>query len=308
MKKFIVCTTINEPTKALEDFAKLKGWKLIVVGDTKTPKDWHIENAQYLSPKMQEKKYKRLSDILGWCSVDRRNLGFLEAYNQGADIVAMVDDDNYPKANWGKNLLVGKKTNVITCECEDIAFDPLSIVGNSVCWHRGFPIELVKRRNLLPDTGYNKKKVLVQADLWDYDPDVDAVCRMLYSPDIEYTHQDFYSSNKFSPFNMQNTFVARDVLKYVISIPFIGRMCDIWGAYYFQSIFPNSTVYGPSTVVHRQDRSWKSIVKDMEEELLGYHSSLALLKDLNTEGPEAIFKHIPEKAKRFIKEYQTYFD
>ena len=41
---FIVTTTINPPTEALIKYSKFKNWKLVVVGDLKTP----------------EKKYKKL--------------------------------------------------------------------------------------------------------------------------------------------------------------------------------------------------------------------------------------------------------
>ena len=37
---WIVVTSIQGPTKTVRDLANIKGWKLLVVGDTKTPKDW----------------------------------------------------------------------------------------------------------------------------------------------------------------------------------------------------------------------------------------------------------------------------
>ncbi len=37
--KWIVVTTINYPTPALEKLAKLKDWQLDIVGDKKTHKD-----------------------------------------------------------------------------------------------------------------------------------------------------------------------------------------------------------------------------------------------------------------------------
>ena len=43
-KKFIVCTTINKPTLAVKKFDKMKDWKLIIVGDKKTPKNYKIKN------------------------------------------------------------------------------------------------------------------------------------------------------------------------------------------------------------------------------------------------------------------------
>ena len=39
MRKLIVTTTINEPTKATQMFAKMNGWDFLVVGDKKTPHD-----------------------------------------------------------------------------------------------------------------------------------------------------------------------------------------------------------------------------------------------------------------------------
>ena len=50
---------------------------------------------------------------VGWNKIQRRNLGFLYAYDQGADVVATVDDDNIPYENWGEDLYIGKKLNVI---------------------------------------------------------------------------------------------------------------------------------------------------------------------------------------------------
>jgi len=38
--KWIVLTTINAPTDDLKKLADIEGWKVVVVGDTKTPADW----------------------------------------------------------------------------------------------------------------------------------------------------------------------------------------------------------------------------------------------------------------------------
>lgn len=109
MNKFIVTTTIHPVSKATRLFCQKNDWQLIIVGDLKTP---HVEyeelekkykNVVYLSPKKQEKQYKKLSDVIGWKSIQRRNVGFVYAYQEGADIIASVDDDNIPYDSWGKN-------------------------------------------------------------------------------------------------------------------------------------------------------------------------------------------------------------
>ncbi|KAJ7379596.1 hypothetical protein OS493_013991 [Desmophyllum pertusum] len=38
--KWIVLTTINSPTADVKKLAGIEGWKVVVVGDTKTPVDW----------------------------------------------------------------------------------------------------------------------------------------------------------------------------------------------------------------------------------------------------------------------------
>lgn len=39
-EKWIVLTTINAPTDDVKKLAEIEGWKVVVVGDTKTPVDW----------------------------------------------------------------------------------------------------------------------------------------------------------------------------------------------------------------------------------------------------------------------------
>lgn len=102
MKKYIVTTTINPPTEATLKFLSKKDWTLIVVGDLKTPHNLYKKlNCIYLHPDEQEKKYRKLSDIIGWKTIQRRNIGFVEAFRLGADVIATVDDDNIPYENWG---------------------------------------------------------------------------------------------------------------------------------------------------------------------------------------------------------------
>lgn len=306
-KKYIVCTSINPMTEALKKFDVMEDWTLIVVADKKMEEDSYKNmRGIFLDCDTQEKLYPELSKLLGWNTVDRRNLGFLYAYQKGADIVAMVDDDNIPLDNWGKNLHINKEVEVKYYKTSSLAFDPLSIIKDHHLWHRGFPVELLEKRYF---GIWDRKKItpLVQADLWNNDPDVDAFCRMRYNPIIKFDSVKPYSSNKISPFNMQNTFVSRETLKYIISIPNTGRMCDIWGAYYFQSYYADSVVYCPASVNHVQERSRCSIVNDLKEELLGYKYSFKLIEELYID-PESIHKYLDESSSRFIKLYQSYFE
>ena len=78
-KNIIISTSINPPTEAIKRFDNLKNWTLIVIGDKKTPKNYKLKHGVYVSPKDQEKIDIKLSKILGWNCVERRNFGLILA-------------------------------------------------------------------------------------------------------------------------------------------------------------------------------------------------------------------------------------
>lgn len=302
MKKYIVTTTINTPTKATIAFSKMPDWTLIVVGDKKTPHEEYKKiNCIYLDPDYQYQKYTKLSDSIGWNTIQRRNIGFVEAYNLGAEVVATVDDDNIPYKNWGENLYIGQEIECDLYEPKLDVFDPLSITKSNNVWHRGFPIEYVPFRHSVEYLGKTKRKVLIQADLWDGDPDIDAIARLSFKPIVKFSEITApYCSNKISPFNSQNTFISREVLKDYAVLPFIGRMDDIWGAYILQSKFPNSVIYNCSTVY--QDRNKQDLITNLEKEIIGYRETLEFVKNLNN-----YEKFLPSETKVFLKTYSESF-
>jgi hypothetical protein len=310
MKKFIVTTTINQPTKATLKFAEIADrddWTFMIVGDTKTPHEEYIalekkhNNVIYLAPKMQEEKYKEISDIIGWRTIQRRNIGFIFAYHMGADVLATVDDDNIPYDNWGQNLYVGKTIDVDLYEPELNVFDPLSITKDNYIWHRGYPIEYLQKRHRVEYKGKTKRKVLVQADLWDGDPDIDAMARLTYKPIVKYSDiTEPYCSNAIAPFNSQNTFLAREVIPFYSVLPFTGRMDDIWGSYILQHYFPNSVIYSPASVY--QDRNVQDLITNLEKEIIGYRDTLQLINNLTY-----LDKVIPQKTLEYYKIYKKQF-
>lgn len=304
MKKFIVTTTINPPTIATQKYASFEDWTLIVVGDKKTPHETYEDlNCIYMSPDYMETEYSELCNLTGWNTYDIRNIGYIEAYRLGADIIASVDDDNIPYDDWGTDLYVNKE---IVCDLYEPVvhdvFDPLSITSRNEIWHRGYPIEYVPTRHNVEYCGKTNRKVLVQADLWDGNPDIDAIARMAFNPSVKYSDiTKPYCSTKFSPFNTQNTFLSREAFPYFCAIPGVGRMNDIWGAYIFENYKPNSVIYNRASVF--QDRNPHVLTKDLEDEMIGYKNTLKLIKDIQN-----YQNYIPENSFEFYKLYQTYFN
>ena len=156
----------------------MSDWHLIVVGDTKTPHSSYksLSNTTSLSPDDQENLNKELSDSIGWKSIRRRNMGFIKAYEMGADIMATVDDDNIPNDDWGKEIFVGSEITANRFSTNLNVFDPIHTTEHSNLWHRGFPLQLVSKE--IQKIGKEKINCLVQADFWNGDPDIDAVCRI----------------------------------------------------------------------------------------------------------------------------------
>ena len=303
LKKFIVCTSINKPTLAVKKFDLMKDWNLVIVGDKKTPKNYKLKNGIYLSPKKQEKIDKKLSDLIGWNCIQRRNFGILYAWKNGADIVAVVDDDNIPYKNWGKNLLINNKTKVNFYKTNALAFDPISVTNHKNLWHRGFPIQILDRRNNVK----KQQKIIkpdIQADFWNGDPDIDAICRMEHHPNCKFKEKYFpFASNKVSPFNSQNTFISKKVLPHYFLFPHIGRMDDIWASFYVLSR-GFKVVYNKASVF--QKRNEHDLTKDMLKEFIGYENNLNLIKDLK-KNISNINSYIPERSRLAFLRYQTHF-
>ena len=304
--KAIVTTTINEPTKATLDFCKREEWNFIIVGDTKTPEASYRKlevaypNVRYLSPQEQESLYPKLSLILGWKTIQRRNIGLVHAWRMGAEIIATVDDDNIPNASWGLNY-IGQEVECDYWTTEQEAFDPLTATNHAHLWHRGFPIELLQKKNHACYAGKKKIKCLIQADLWDGDPDIDAICRLSHKPIAKFGVSRPYCSNKLSPFNSQNTFLAREVIPFYSVWPFIGRMDDIWASYYLQTVFRDNLIYAPASVY--QDRNPQDLIKNLENEIIGYRHTLDFIKG----GCSLDAPFIPEGTRAFLKAYEECF-
>ena len=306
MKKFIVTTTINHPTTATLKFveiAKRDGWEFVVVGDLKTPHDEYEKlELIYLHPDKQSELYPELSEIIGWRTIQRRNIGFVYAYQNGADILATVDDDNIPYDDWGTDLYIGKEVEVDYYEnIRFNIFDPLSITNQSHLWHRGYPIEALQRKNDVEYKGKKKITPLIQADLWDGDPDIDAMCRLTFKPIVKFDITKPYASSQFSPFNSQNTFIHRDALKHYAVWSFIGRMDDIWGGYYTQRMVgTDKLIYNRASVY--QDRNAQDLIRNLENEIIGYRNTFDFSQNPSINNP-----YLPEETKQFLQIYFKQF-
>jgi hypothetical protein len=304
MNKFIVTTTINPPSRALVEFAEMPDWTLIVVGDRKTPHEaFHrLPGITYLTPEYQEREYPELSSAIGWDCIQRRNIGFVEAYRRGADVVATVDDDNIPYDFWGKDLLIGKYVEMDAYSHPFNLFEPLSVTNRPQLWHRGYPPELLSVRREQQYLGKVKARVLVQADLWDGDPDVDALCRITHeNPLVRLEVPGPYTTTSLTLFNSQNTFIHRSLLPDYMVLAHSDRMDDVWGGILLQLrhkdklpfiAFNRSSVY--------QHRNYHDPTSDLRREMDGHQDTLAVI----TNGEASL----SQKTRKFIRSYHACYE
>lgn len=312
MNKFIVTTTINSPTKATLKFAEIaknKGWMFVIVGDLKTPHAQYEalqnEHVIYLHPDKQDTLYPELSNVIGWKTIQRRNIGFVYAYQAGAEIIATVDDDNIPYANWGDNLLVGTYCSVDEYKNRHCNyFDPFSVTNQNHLWHRGFPIEHIDVKNHVDLVGNTEVFCSVQADFWDGDPDIDAICRLTSKPLVKFNRFEPFITKQAAPFNSQNTFLHRSIFPDYSVWPGVGRMDDIWASYNYRVLRAegHEIVYCPASVY--QERNPQDLVKNLENECIGYRYTKTFIDALADPANEIV----PDKVQQFLNIYKTYFN
>jgi hypothetical protein len=114
--KWIVVTTINEPSSTMQALCGLPDWevslilpfglacssnpwcrKVVVVADLKTPKDWQSGPAcHYVSVDEQRRLPFSIRRLTPFRAYTRKNLGYLYAISLGAEVIFDTDDDNLP--------------------------------------------------------------------------------------------------------------------------------------------------------------------------------------------------------------------
>ena len=211
MNKFIIITTIFNPTEAVIKFANLSEYRLIVVGDKKTPPKWNLDNCTYLSIDEQDKLNLRLSEYLPYNHYCRKMIGYLYSIMKKADVIIDTDDDNIPYDEWTFPDW-NDRFDVIP---ENLGFiNPYSYFSDQKIWPRGLPLE-----KITGNIGYTHKlkKEYCNVGIWqglaDKNPDVDAVYRLTSNSDCSFKERDpiVLKKGTIAPFNTQNTQIIKNL-------------------------------------------------------------------------------------------------
>ncbi|HWA86500.1 MAG TPA: hypothetical protein VG710_09780 [Opitutus sp.] len=270
-KRFVVVTSIRECTAAVKAFAAREDWRVVFVGDRKGPKTITDERIEFLDIERQ----RRLDfEYVRHCPENhyaRKNIGYLHAIAQGAEVIAETDDDNFPGPDWGRS--VDFDPHDVERAAGLRTFNVYRAFTEAPVWPRGFPLAEIRAAQS-PQWSRGPAKVGVWQELADDDPDVDAIFRLTRPERVRFVRRERLAlgPHVYCPFNSQNTFWSPAAYP-CLYLPgtVTSRYCDILRGYVAQRLFWERQLllgFGPASV--RQERNEHDLMRDFQDELSMY--------------------------------------
>lgn len=284
-KNTVVITSIQAPTKAVLKIAKQLGktFDIIVVGDKKSPPDFAVKNVNFYSIEKQGNAGSKLAKLLPYNHYARKNIGYIIAMRNSAELILETDDDNIPYKYFGTDINPEVKGNLVKAKGW---FNVYKEFTSDDIWPRGFPLEKINQNVTVTKTNCTKK-CYIQQFLADKNPDVDAIYRLSkHYKDIIFKSRKpvILEKGTWCPFNSQNTVTFKEAFPLLYLPAHVSfRMTDIWRSFIAQAImwsmgwflsFHSSTVY--------QERNIHNLLKDFEQEIPGYLKNQLIIDILNS--------------------------
>lgn len=287
MDRAIVITSIHGVTETVERFLGFDDCEVVLVGDRKTPDIDReaFENLTYLSIEDQRDLPGDLHE-LPYDHYCRKNLGYLYAIRQGAEVVADTDDDNIPKADWDAWLSEATVRRTVSGPRFANVYEYFT---DEFVWPRGLPLDEITTP--APDpverTAVDFEEVGVVQGLADVEPDVDAVFRLVFDERIEFDDRPpvVLEDGTYSPFNSQNTLWPVESLYPYLYLPstVTFRFTDILRSYVAQRglrAAGRRLAFTGASVV--QDRNVHDLMADFESEIPCYLRTRELVDALES--------------------------
>ena len=275
--KYIVITSIFEPTQAVIAFSKIPGYSVIVVGDKKSPENYNYDGVKFL-PYTKKFGFK-IESLLPYNHYCRKMIGYALAIRNGANVIIDTDDDNVPLDNWRFPDFQGN-FDIVTTDTKFI--NMYELYTEQKIWPRGMPLQYINQKN-----NYKIFKEKCEVGIWqslaDADPDVDAIYRLTNNTPCFFDKSiPEYILNKdiFCPFNSQNTAFRKELFALLyLPTTVTFRFTDILRGLVAQPIMQ---LYGyrlgftTSTVI--QERNEHDYIKDFEDEIPCYLHSESVIE------------------------------
>ena len=293
-------TTIYNPVVLRQYRAADPDVLMIIAGDVSTPHEQvkalckELGNAVYLDPHEQDRLGYKCSDVLGFRTIQRRNIALLEAIRSGADVVLSIDDDNAPRSepetpNYFEALRMEFSHPWGYLVTDESGWFNLGQLAAAPYVYRGFPFSLrdgVLRWPEAKRVQPNERRVGIVNGLIYGDPDINAIDRYpLGGPRVR--HYDVMDSlyvnprTTWTPVNSQNTAYVRELAPLAFVLPAVGRYDDIWASFMALRVMEATdyhVLFGePSVVQERNPHNW---LVDLEREIYGMRHTEAFCEGL----------------------------
>jgi len=295
----LVVTSIAPPQKvlkALADGSSSNNIEFIVIGDVPSPKDFKLDGCDFYGLERQKELPFTFATDCPLRHYSRKNIGYLQAIKNGAEIIIETDDDNIPREGFWKERTRKVDAQSVT---DTGWINIYKYFSESNIWPRGFPIELIQK----PSPA--KLDCPIQQGLADENPDVDAIYRLVLPlPQNFKAGRIALGNNAWCPFNSQNTTFFKEAFPLLYLPSYCSfRMTDIWRSFVAQKIawvngwnilFHESTVY--------QERNDHNLLKDFIDEIPGYVNNAKMCAELDKLDMKAGTEHIgANMIKAYVK-------
>ena len=309
--KWAVCTTVHKVTAAIEYFADALDWAIVVVGDQVMDDSFELsgKKAVYLDARSQIEilsEYRAFLELLPWRHFGRKNIGYIYAILNGAELIWDFDDDNFIKSGLVPTVPIAVK-QVAAPECP--SFNPLPMMGGDdsttvPMWPRGYPLNSIKKVCNYTLKDADTFNVAVFQSLADHEPDVDGIYRL--TREIPYTFKSAsqttvkISAGLMVPYNAQATLVTKMGLwSLLLPVTVHGRVSDIWRSYISQRIFWdfNLTIAFTPPIVN-QIRNFHNALADMQAEQDLYYKTPEMIRHLHEWESSAV--SLPQRLEELV--------
>ncbi|KAK6119257.1 hypothetical protein DH2020_047003 [Rehmannia glutinosa] len=256
-EQWIIVSVSDYPSISLQSLVRIKGWQVLAIGNSKTPKDWSLKGAIYLSLEHQANLGFRVVDYLPYDSYVRKSVGYLFAIQHGARRIFDADDrGEVIGGDLGKHF--------------DLDLDSVDVKQQRIfqsVWPRGLPLENVG------EVGHEEfysevfgGKQYIQQGMSNGLPDIDSVFYMTRKAGSEPFDVKFdehapkvaVSEGKMVPINSFNTLFHYDAFWALMLPVSVSTMAsDVLRGYWAQRLLWEIggfvVIYPPT--IYRQDKA-----------------------------------------------------
>jgi hypothetical protein len=285
-KFFAIVTTIQEPTPCINALAQRVGelgGTVLVMGDRKGPEAFLLVGTEFYSLAKQLELDFELGRMLPVDHYGRKNLGYLQAFSRGAELIYETDDDNAPVTDWQPR---DKLVNAAPTEKSEW-LNAYRHFSNGLIWPRGFPLDEVSEFSEAPVNDGKASSAYtapIQQGLANHSPDVDAIWRLILDKPVEFEAKPsiWLAPGSWCPFNSQSTWWWPEAYPLMYLPSYCSfRMTDIWRSFVAQRCLwelGHGLVFHAPEVV--QERNEHDLMRDFEDEVDGYLRNKELVKIL----------------------------